>query len=346
MSEMNYSQLKNSIDTQNFKNLYFLCGEPNLVKYFEKTIISKTLGSNYTSFDYTVLNEENFSNESFETSLNTFPITNSKKCIIIKNLSWEELSNDDIKVFSELLKDIPEFAVVIIVNTSSTMGTKNNLKTQKIKNISKSVGIFSDLSLKDFPIERQILAWVKRDYGKTIEKPEIKKILEMCNGYQIHEIQNEVKKICEFEKGNTIKESSLEIIWKSNRKVNVFELPKALCSKNAKKCFDILSSLLSQGEEPLYILNAILGEYTDIYRVKLFLENKASPEKLLEIFDYKKKEFRIKNAVKSASNLSLKEIEEIIFYFVQADEKLKSTNIDAKTVLSELITLILMKTNR
>ncbi len=346
MSEMNYNQLKNSLDNQNLKNLYFLCGEPNLVKYFENRIILSTLGENYTAFDYVVLNEENFSNESFETSLNTFPITNTRKCIILKNLSWEEINNDDIKIFLELLKDIPEFAVVIIINISSTMGTKNNLKLSKIQDLTKDIGIFSNLSLKDFPIERQIVAWVRRDHGKTIEKTEVKKILEMCKGYQIHEIQNEVKKICEFEKGNTIKESSLEIIWKSKQKVNVYELPKALYLKNAKKCFDILSSLLSQGEEPLYILNAILGEYTDMYRVKLFLENRESPEKLLKIFDYKKKEFRIKNAVKSSSNLSLKEIEEIIFYFIQADEKLKSTNIDPKTVLSELITLILIKTNR
>ena len=63
MAEMKYKELKKSIDSKNFGNLYFLTGEADLVNYFEKRILEENLGKNFTEFDFVSMKDEAFSNE-------------------------------------------------------------------------------------------------------------------------------------------------------------------------------------------------------------------------------------------------------------------------------------------
>lgn len=345
MSEMKYKELKKSIDSKNFGNLYFLTGEADLVSYFEEKILEENLGKNFTEFDFVSMKGEAFSNEKLSDSINTFPMMTAKKCIILKDIPWEILNNDDIKTLTEIISDIPEFSILVITQTSPAPAAKHAAKLTKIKNFVKKNGIFSNLTQSDFPMERQIIAWAKRDFGKNLTPTIAKKIMNLCKGYQIYEIRSEVKKICEFENAEEINENSLDIIWKANQKLSIFELPKAITSKNAKKAFDILESLLEQNEEPMAILGVISSEYNDVYRAKLFLENGENPAKLAEFFDYKNKEFRIKNAERTAKKLSFENIKKIISKLAKTDLELKTSSNEPKTALFETVAYILENLN-
>lgn len=338
---MKYKELKKSIDSKNLENLYFLTGEADLVSYFEEKILEETLGKNFTEFDFVSMKGEAFSNQKLNDSLNTFPMMTAKKCIILKDIPWEILNSDDIKTLTEIISDIPEFSILVITQTSPAPAAK----LTKIKNFVKKNGIFSNLTQSDFPMERQIIAWAKRDFDKNLSPAIAKKIINLCKGYQIHEIRNEVKKICEFENSEEINENSLDIIWRANEKTNIFELPKAITSKNAKKAFDILENLLEQNEEPMAILGVISSEYNDIYRAKLFLESGENPAKLAEFFDYKNKEFRIKNAEKTAKKLDFKNIKKIISRLAKSDLEIKTSSNEPKTTLFETVAYILENLN-
>lgn len=345
MAEMKYKELKKSIDSKNFGNLYFLTGEADLVNYFEKRILEENLGKNFTEFDFVSMKDEAFSNEKLSDSINTFPMMSAKKCIILKDIPWEILNNDEIKTLLEIISDIPEFSILVITQTSPAPAAKHAAKLTKIKNFVKKNGIFSNLTQSDFPMEKQIVAWAKRDFGKNLSPAIAKKIIDLCKGYQIHEIRSEVKKICEFENSEEINENSLDIIWKANQKISIFELPKAITSKNAKKAFDILKRLLEQNEEPMAILGVISSEYNDIYRAKLFLESGENPAKLAEFFDYKNKEFRIKNAERTAKKLDFENIKKIISKLAKTDLELKTSSNEPKTALFEIVAYILENLN-
>lgn len=343
MSEMNYNELKKFISSKKEANLYFLSGETQLINYFEKSIISKTLGNNYTDFDCVFLQGESFSNKNLSNAIETFPISTSKKCVVLKDLPYETLNENEINNFLELISDLPDFCILIISQISYELSSKNLLKVKKIEKFVKKNGILGFLRKEDFPLEKQLIVWAKRDYNKTLDSKTAKKILVLCKDYQIHELQSEFQKICELEKSNIITEDSLNFIWKPKNKVSVFELSKAIISKNEVKCFKILSQLFDNNEQATYILNIISSEFKDLYRVKLFKENNENISKLLEIFDYKRKEFRIKNAARICQNISFSNLKEIISELIDADLKLKLTQIDSKTVLTQLIAKIFKK---
>ena len=93
------------------------------------------------------------------------------------------------------------------------------------------------------------------------------------------------------------------------------------------------------------ILGVISSEYNDVYRAKLFLESGENPAKLAEFFDYKNKEFRIKNAEKTAKKLDFENIKKIISKLAKADLELKTSSSEPKTILFETVAYILENLN-
>ncbi len=341
MAEVNYTKLKELISEKSeLPNIYFLTGEPMLVSQCEKKLISHYLGEKYTDFDITAFNDENFSTQNLSTALETFPITTPKKCVLLRDLPWEEFTPESFDVFLEILSDIPPFSILIITQISLIVGNKNSSKLLKVKNFIKKHGISMNLSQKDLPLEKQLISWAKREYNKNLSSFNAKKILDMCRGYPIHELKSELKKICEFETSETITEKSLETVYKSTDKVSIFELPKALFSRNSKKCFEVLNKLFDQGEEAFGILSVLSAEYIDMYRVKVFEEN---PAEIANYFDYKGKEFRISIAVKRAKKLSIQNIAECLRLILESNLQLLTSSLDRKFIVSKLLVLLIQK---
>ena len=144
MAQVKYIELKKMVDSKEFKNLYFLCGETDLINYFENSILAGVLGKNYTEFDYTVLKGENFSAEKFKNALETFPISTAKKCVIVKDIPWDITGEKEIDEVLEILSDIPPFSTAIISQISEVSGVKNLSKLKKIQNFVKNNGILSN----------------------------------------------------------------------------------------------------------------------------------------------------------------------------------------------------------
>lgn len=338
MPETSYDQLKKDISSENFYNLYFLQGEEYIVEYFEKLLCNKILGDNYSDFDTYVFNEENLNLDQLTATLETFPVKAFKKCIIIHSLPLELWDSAQTENFIKIISDIPDFSSLIISQYSEIPGAKNIAKFKKIQKAVLQNGIFSNFSKKDVPVEKQLIFWAKKEYGKNLSPENAKIIKNICINHTLIGLKNELKKICEFENTDTVSKSSLKVISESKIKTSIFELPKAILSGDSEKAFNILDNLIEQKEEPVSILAIIGSDYIDMYRTKVFLNESQNPQKLTEIFDYKNKEFRLKNAEKRCAKIDNEHIKKCLKYLLDADVKLKSTALDSKLILSQLIT--------
>lgn len=342
MAELNYAELKKNISTNVLNQIYFLQGEEYLIEYFEKLLKKQILGDKYSDFDIITFNGDNLNLEKLSIALETFPMQTPKKCVIIRNLPIDSWHSDDINKFNEIISDIPDFSYLIISQYDNLSIAKNFSKIKKI--IAKN-GVIANFSKTDIPIEKQLVLWAKKEFGKILTPEDAAYIKKMCPEHSIGALKNELKKICEFETSENITKESLEILVSSKPKTNIFSLPKAIFEKDANKAFEILESLLNQKEEPVAILTIISNEYVDLFRVKCFLESGKDPLELAKIYDYKGKEFRIKNAQKRCRQISKDKINSYINYILEADTKLKSTSLNPKLVLSELIAKLILKNN-
>ena len=347
MPEINFNEFKKSLNQEKKSNIYMLSGEEYLVSYCKNAIEKNLFQENeLNDFNRTYFNGENNLNLSqIEVAVETLPINSEKKCVIINNISWGTLSEEDIQNLANLINDIPEYCVFIICNNSAPIGKKETSKFKKIQKIITEKGTYVNLDSKDIPLEKQLIFWAKKEYGKELPLEYSKLIIKLCPNTDIKGLKNELSKICLKEKEEVITQDSVSIISEYKSKRNIFDLPKSLFSKNYKKSLDILKELLDQKEDPIGIVAVLSSEYIDLYRAKIFTSKNENPIKLKNIFDYKNKEFRIKNAEQKCKNISLENIIKSLEHLTESDLKLKSTTLNPKLIVEELLVKLIKNYN-
>ena len=342
MAEIAYQKLKENLQKNNISCVYFLEGDPELVNELEKSLIDKILNKKYTDFDLNIFNSDNFSCDELDVALQTFPMTTNKKCVVMRDICWESLPPEDSEKITKIIQDIPDFCVLIITKVSPVIGIKNTNKLNKIKNLVKKSKEFVYVSaeIKDICIEKQLISWAQEEYNKKLSLENSSIIKNICSDFTVLQIKNELKKICEYEKTPQITEDSIRAICANSPKSNIFEISKNLFSGNISKCFEIMNIIIKQNEDVFGIINILINDYIDILRVKIILENNKETDKILEIFDYARKEFRIKIALQRAKKITNIKLKNSLKHLINADLKLKSSTIDPQTILSELLVLL------
>lgn len=337
MAKMNLNELKNSINEKDFYNLYFLTGEEYFVSKFKKIISDSILGENQNDFNLFQISSENLDVQKLEINIDTYPIGSSKKCIILNNLPTDGWDDTTLKNFENAIENIPEFTVLIIAQTEKLSGIKNSSKIKKIEKISDKTGVLINFETDSRTLLCELTEYAQKNFGKILSKDLASKLIDKCKTHTVRELLSEIKKICEFETEETINEKSLYVVNESKENVKIFSLPKLIISGETPKAVDMLERMLDQGEEPIALVAVISGEYIDMFRTKALLNSGRPTSILSEIFDYKSKEFRIKNAERNCRNRSLKDIKKSLELLTEADKKLKSSSVSPKLILTELV---------
>ena len=146
MPEMNYSELKKNVSSENFHKIYFLSGEEYIVEYFEKLLCDKILGENYSDFDISIFTEENLNLSELSVALETLPIKSAKKCVIIHDLPLDLWKPNETENFIKIISDIPDFSNLIISQLSEITGTKSSTNFKKIQKTILKNGVISNFS--------------------------------------------------------------------------------------------------------------------------------------------------------------------------------------------------------
>ena len=337
MAKITKDELKKNISEQNFSNLYLMTGEEYFLNNFKKSLVDAILKENLNDFNFFNISSENLDVDKLEINVNTYPVGSAKKCIVINNLPLSRLEDGEFDSFANLLKDIPEFPTVIIAQTEKPSGVKNTNRIKKLQKVADEFGTYVNFEAEKSDIRSELTNHAKAHFNKTMDKQLAEKLIHRCNGYSMRELINELTKICEFEKSEVLTENSLNIVLESKEKIKIFALPKLIIAGETSKALKTLESLLEQGEDPIVIVAVISGEYLDMLRVKALLNAKIPTGELASIFDYKSKEFRIKNAERNCRSKSLSNIKSCLKLLTEADKKLKSTALSPNLILSELI---------
>ena len=127
-----------------------------------------------------------------------------------------------------------------------------------------------------------------------------------------------------------------------NLETTVFLLSKALVAGNYEKAYELLDLLFGQNEEPVSILAVLSSAYVDMYRVRAALQSGQPVFELAKTFDYKGKEFRLRNAERDGAGMSTEMLRESLDALLQTDVALKSTRTDNRLWMEELIARLLL----
>lgn len=343
MARLTENEFKKNISSRNFKNLYFIYGEEKyLVKHYSNLLVEKIVGKKPSDFNLQRLTNNDTIDDIIQ-SAEMLPLGVDKKCVFISDFDINAVSENDLKKFTEFTNDIPEDCIIVFSLVTLSFDTKKiPSKWKKFTDTADKSGIILNCEKRgDTALEKQIVSWAEKR-GVKILPAVVRKLIKNC-GTDLLVLKNELEKLCAYSNYTEITSEMVSDISVKNLEANIFRLSYAIFNGNSNNAYEILDLLFYQREKAVTILAVLTLAYVDIYRVRVAKESGKNISELGNVFkEYKKNNFRIKNAERDGKKITTDALRKSLDYMAKADTTLKSIKVDERVLMETLIARLLL----
>lgn len=337
---MSLDILKKQLKDGDFSPLYFIYGnEPYLKSYYTNELISKIIPKGAEDFNIHRFDERTPDINQLQDSIEGLPVFAERKCVIIKDMNADEIKQNDWEKLEKILQDIPPETIIIIHISSVETDFKKKGNWKTLLAIAQKQGL---PVLIDHITTADLMKWIRKNFKKLGCEASDDVIRHLIGqvGSDMNSLNTEIEKISALA-GEKAEIKHIDMLVTKTLDSNVFQFAGALIRRDYNTSFKMLYELFEQKEEPIVIAAVLSKAFIDLYRIRITLDYGVDPLSLAKSFDYKNKEFIIRNAVRDCKNISAKYLRKCLNLFIEADVSLKSSKMNNKIILEELIGKIL-----
>jgi len=332
------SRLKAELKEGRLSRVYFLYGEEDfLVKTYVDRITALAVPEEARE-----MNVVKFSGNPPATELadavESFPFFSEKKCVIIKDLSPDDMDGDTHKAYLKILGDIPETTVLIIaeINVSSDFG-KPKAKLKKIMEAADKAGFSCEM--RYLPLQKAAAMAAKKAAraGCTMSYDDAAYLAELC-GRSLTTLSNETEKLCAYKNGGEITRADIDLLTPKPADASIYALSDELFAGRTANAFRILEELFLRQTEPIIILGTLSGYFTDLYRAKIAVSAKKTAQDVMSDFKYPpNRSYGVKKAFEQARRLSEEYIGGCVGILYNTNISLNSSKTDKQVLLERAL---------
>lgn len=338
MPELNEAALKQQLKDGAFSNAYLLYGDENYLKQHYANQLAKACVTpgmevfNYKKYD----GADGVSLSEILASAETLPAFGGFMYVLVHDFPVESVSGADKEQLEAFLQAPPESTVLVFWQDTLEVNPKKSAKwRQTIAQFAKH-GAAVRLDRMDRASLCRTLAAGAKKRGCVLERAEAEYLAETV-GNDLCLLLGELEKLCNYKQSGALTKADIDAVATKSLEANVFDLSKALSAGNCAQALALLQKLLSEKEKPELILGTLLSVYVDMYRVKLALEAGERADYPAKFFNYKGKEFRLRNASRDANAMQIQDLRLCLDLCGQADKALKSGAQPRSIVLERLL---------
>lgn len=313
---------------------YLICGDEDyLKKVYVDRIVSASVEADFADFNFHKYDGKECVLGDVYDSVEAFPMMSSTSCVLVTDMALNSLEGNEADMLSDMVRDVPDTCALIFYMKSvatSSAGWKS------VKQLFEEYGSLVVLDKKTTSDVIKTLESAAKKNGVPFEKYAASYLIE-CVGNDLNTLHNELQKLCAYASGRTIAKADIDAVCAKSLEAKAFDIMRALHSGNFDLAMNKLAVVLAQREEPIKLLGAFITSYLDIYRAKAAIVSGYQASEAAKYFDYKKKEFRLNNAVRDGKGLSLPAIYRCLDILAQADDMLKSYETDKNLVLEQTL---------
>lgn len=338
MAQLDENELKSQIKEGAFSNSYLIYGnEPYLKQHYVNLIAKKCVSADMEGFNLRKFDaENNASLDELITATDTLPVFSEYTCTVIKDFPLDSIYSSEKEKFEEWIKNMPETSVAVFWQDTTEINLKKNAKWKNLVSLFSKYGESVCLDKMDrLSLAKTVASGLKKR-GITADK-QVALYLTQTVGDDLNILLNEVEKISDYKKSGELTFADIDAVCVKSLEANVFDLSKALLSKDLSKSLSILTKLLQDKEKPELILGVLSSNFIDMYRVKVCALCGKSADFLKEFYNYKNLDFKLRNAQRDCRNIDIRQLKHCIMLLQKADEKIKLRSSDDKTVLETLL---------
>lgn len=297
----------------------FLGNEINILKDKINKLINKLNISNIIRLDYDETSIMDILNE-----INYVDLFNEKKLIIVSNFSFKKLNNKEEELFVKYINNMNDNVIVFKCVDDSLDSRKSLIKLLKEKcNV-------EEIKTMDYKTLHEYVTKIFKDNGINITYNQVKKILNLTEN-NVDITLNEVDKLLMYVLPNkNITDDDIDNVVSRSFEKEMFRLSDAVMSRNTGLIFDSYKNIISNGVDPITILDFLLKQFRTLYQVKILIENNTEEEisRKLSVNSYV-----IKKMIDSINNFKEDEIINIIYKLSDIDIDIKVNSLDKNKLL-------------
>lgn len=334
--------MKKQIKEKDFACLYMIYGDEAYLKsFYARRICDVAVDNALRDFNFHRFEGKSIDYDALSDAVEAFPMMSERTCVLLKDVPVDALAQNEREKLMLILRDIPSTCTVVLWMDTVIVDAK---KSAKWKAFLKEISPYAALVPLDKRGKTDLVKMIvggAQKRGCTVSADNAAYMLQLA-GDDLTNLLQELEKLCAFKKEGEITRQDIDAVTVRTVGAVVFDLSKAMFSGDATKAFSILSTLLRQKAEPVMILGALIACYVDMYRIKTATLGGVRTEEVTAAFNYRGKEFRLRNAARDGAKLSLQEVRQCLEILANCDKNLKGSGMDAQLLLEQCITQLML----
>ena len=341
MANLNEQEFKKVLSSGELPPLCLVFGDEDyLKKHYVSQLEKKSVDEAMAQFNLHRINGENFTVDEFYQLAESMPFMSDYSCVVVKDLNVDKMKNDDLEAMLDLFGDPPETCVAVFWMDSVALDEKKD-KCKKFIEAIDAVGVVLRLDKMSGTQLYKLLENGAKKRGVEMSR-DVSGYLVKRVGDDLNMLLNELDKLCFYKGEGELSRRDVDAVCTRSLDASVFDLSKALVSGTAQQAFSILNDLLAQKEKPVVILGTLISAYVDMYRAQVALNSGESADAAAKVFNYRRREFRLKNAARSSAQMSMEQIRTCLDILADADMRIKSTALDERRILEETMLKLML----
>lgn len=344
MARLGENELKLQIKNGEFSNAYLIYGEESYLKdFYIKKLKNKLVDPAFEDFNFHSYDGKNASVDDIIMDSQMVPMMSEYSFILVHDFPLDKNKNDSDKI-KAFLKELPESAVVVFWMDSIEVDVKRNSKWKSIEGAFAKYASSVNLEKRsENELSKLVISSAKKR-GCSIDSMTAKYFISIV-GSDIQTIFSELEKLCAYSENSEITKGVIDKLATKSLQARVFDLSRFILKGDSNGAYNVLSVLFAQKEESIGILSVITNCYVDMYRVKCAKSANKSENDVTNYFNYKGREFLVRNAARDSSKISIKALREMLDVLANTDEMMKSTAVNKQLLLEETVAKLLILRN-
>lgn len=329
--------LKEDIKNGKLSSVYFLYGEESfLVKSYADRIKKKALGGDDSGMNLVEVSG-NPDISMLTDHIEAVPFFSDYKVIMINDFNPENIEEDKTDDFINMLKNVPETAIVIFYLTGISFSSRTSKVKKLLEEIKKYAAVCEFKLLTSKEAANVITAKVQKE--KRAISPANANYLAEITLCDLNLASAETQKLCSYVgEGKEITRDIIDKMVAKRLETKVFTLSDAMLCKNKQKTFQILSELFEQQAEPIVILAALASAYSEFYMYRAAINSNISFNQVASDNKYaSSKVFFAQKKYNQAKSMDMQMLRKAMNFIYETDTKLKSVKIDGRILLEETV---------
>ena len=334
-------ELKTALKAKTPNRLYFFHGEEMFLLRHYLGQLKKLLVDDLTeSFNYTRLNNENFTLQAFADAVEALPMMAETTMVQVEDIDIFKLPESDREKLTEVFSDVPDYCTVVFL--FETVAWKPDKRYKKLWDAVDDNGTVVEFAKQN---QRDLIAWIGRHFasrGKRIATDLCAYLIDITGG-TMTALASEISKIAAYSGADEIKKSDIDAVTEPVMDAVVFHMTDAMSRGDYGFAMTKLQQLLKMQEEPIGILGAIGNHFRRLSTARTLLDNGRNANELMKLCgmqDYAAR--KTMDAARRFQPAFLKKSMELI---LETDIRMK-TSFDEKERLLEMLVLQLAQEAR